>query len=183
MAGSAEQATPELRLRMGKVSAASYLDRRLVYRKDELEFGYYEGLRWTESPEDYLRRGLEDELFERMGITQVVSGPAPTLDVELVSFEEVKEPKKHVGRVVVNVSLSDDRVERFRRTFVVEKPIEHMRPEGAVDAISRALLSTLDEVAHQTRAELSAEKEELARARKQAEKEDAASAAAVPPAP
>jgi cholesterol transport system auxiliary component len=173
---------PDLRLRVGKVSAASHLDRRIVYREQGHELGYYDALRWTEVPDEYVRRGLDELLFERMGVTQVVSGPAPTLQVELVAFEEVKQPK-HVGRVVLSVSLSDGRNERFRRTFVSEKPIEGDSPEAAVDALSRALTASLDQIAHETRSELTLEREELAAAREKANQAQGASALATPPAP
>ena len=180
-AGSESAAPSELRVRVGKIQAASHIDRRIVLRKSELELEYYHDLRWTEAPEEYVRRGLEEVLFEHMGLVQVVSGPAPTLEVELVSFEEVKEPSKHVGRVVLSVSLADERTERFRRTIVSEKPIRSDTPEAAVDALSQALQTSLDQVAHQTTVALNAHQEEIARAREQAEKADAASASAGSP--
>jgi cholesterol transport system auxiliary component len=171
---------PDLRLRVGKVSAASHLDRRIVYREQGHEVGYYDALRWTEEPDEYVRRGLDELLFERMGVTQVVSGPAPTLQVELVAFEEVKAPR-HLGRVVLSVSLSDGRDERFRRTFVSEKPIEGDAPEAAVAALSQALSASLDQVAHETRSQLSQEKAEIAAAREKAHQAAGASALANPP--
>jgi cholesterol transport system auxiliary component len=154
------QGHAHLQLRLGKVSAATHLDRRIVYREQGHELGYYTGLRWTESPDEYVRRGLGEALFEDKGIVRVLSGPAPTLQVELVEFEELKAPR-HVGRVVMSVSLFDERTERYRRTFVAEQKIaEEDDPAAAVAALSQALFTAVDEIAGEVVAQLSLQKEE-----------------------
>jgi cholesterol transport system auxiliary component len=136
---------PELRL--GRVSAAPHIGRRIVFRSDAHEVGYYEKLRWTESPDEYVRWDLAQTLFEREGLLRVVSGAAPTLDVELVAFEEVKEPQ-HVARVILTATLIDGRHERYGRTFVIERPISSGDgPEDTVAALSSALHEGVQRIA------------------------------------
>src|SRR4029077_4048150 len=79
-----------MQLRLGRVSAGPHLRERIVYRDSDHELGYYEDRRWTERPETYLRRALARALFEERGLLRVVSGGAPTLEVELVAFEEIR---------------------------------------------------------------------------------------------
>jgi ABC-type uncharacterized transport system auxiliary subunit len=115
-ASSEASGTP---LRLGKVAAASHLGERMVYRKDAVEVGYYEGLRWTEPPEHYLQRMLATQLFERGRFARVVSGPGPTLEATLLTFEE-QQGSPRVARASVAVSLYDDRMSRLEQTFEVD---------------------------------------------------------------
>ena len=83
---------------------ASHLDERLVYRDSDYELGYYQERRWTEAPDEYLKRRLARALFEERGLRRVVGGAAATLDVELIAFDEIRAPKR-VARVQVIVRL------------------------------------------------------------------------------
>src|SRR5258706_12526192 len=100
-----------LELRLGRVNAASYIRDKMVVRSSPYEVGYYEGRRWTEKPESYVRRALARALFDRRGVRQITYGAGTTLDVDLIAFEEVLKPE-HVGRVELTYSLSDDHVVR-----------------------------------------------------------------------
>jgi cholesterol transport system auxiliary component len=137
---------PRPELRLGRISAAPHLGKRIAFRSGAHEVGYYEKLRWTESPDEYVRWDLVQTLFEREGLTRVVSGGGPTLDVELVAFEEVKEPR-HLARVVLNATLVDGRLERYGRTFVIERPIEGGAAEDTVAALASALHEGVERVA------------------------------------
>src|SRR5262249_33486160 len=53
---------PQLRVR--RVRAAAYLKSRMVWRNG-VEVGFYDLLRWTETPARYAQEWLDDELFER----------------------------------------------------------------------------------------------------------------------
>lgn len=83
-----EASLPELRV--GRIEPAAHLEERIAYRISDSELAYYDDRRWTEPPEQFVRRALERELFESHAFRRVVSGVAPTLDVELLSFEEVR---------------------------------------------------------------------------------------------
>jgi len=145
LAGNAATATgvaPELRL--GQVEAASHLEERIAYRPGEGELGYYDSWRWTEPPQAYLRRALARELFERHSLVHVVSGAAPTLDVELVSFEELRQGTP-AGRVELRFSLSDGRRMLLEQTVRVEQPVAPGAAEDAAPRLTKALSSALAE--------------------------------------
>jgi ABC-type uncharacterized transport system auxiliary subunit len=137
---------PELRL--GQVEASSHLEERIAYRPSEGELGYYDNWRWTEPPQAYLRRALARELFERRALVHVVSGAAPTLDVELLSFEELRQGTL-AGRVELRFALSDGRRMLLEQTVRVEKPVAPGAEEGAAPRLTKALSSALAEAVAQ----------------------------------
>jgi cholesterol transport system auxiliary component len=122
-----------LELRLGAVGAASHLDERISYRIHASELGYYEERRWTEHPEEYLRRALEAELFDRRHLRRVVSGPAVTLDAELTAFEELRERDGRV-RLELRFTLHDDRKALLEKRVVVERPLA---ADGGADRAQR----------------------------------------------
>jgi cholesterol transport system auxiliary component len=135
-------------LRLGNITAASYLDERMVFRDSTVELGYYQEKRWTEAPEEYLRRQLERALFEEIGLRHVVSGSAPTLEVELTAFEEIRKPKR-IARVQVSVRLQDSRLVRWEQTLTVDQPIGPAKDEELADEMVEAIGIALTTVVHQ----------------------------------
>jgi uncharacterized lipoprotein YmbA len=142
-------ASAPFELRLGEVAAAAHLEERIAYRPSDSELGYHESWRWTEPPQAYLRRALARELFERRGLVRVVSGSAPTLNVELTSFEELQGAPAR-ARVELAIVLRGDRHALLERTLRKELPL----PPGSDDeplrltrALSRALESAVVEVA------------------------------------
>lgn len=131
-------------LRLGRVSAAAHLRERIVFREGNRELGFYEGRRWTETPDAYLRRALADVLFERKGIHRFVGGAGLTLDVELLDFEEVLAPRP-MAHARATFVLHDGRTVLRERTVDVDRPIapvgkgEGESADAAVQAMSLAL--------------------------------------------
>jgi cholesterol transport system auxiliary component len=137
-------------VRLGRVVAAEHLKERLVYRASNEEISFYEDRRWTEQPENYLRRALARALFEDAGLRQVVSGAGPTLEAEMTAFEEVRGPKPFV-RVSITVVLHDDSVSRLRHTFTVDKPLEGgQAADQIVQALAFVLRQVTDDIAKAT---------------------------------
>ncbi|HEX5063556.1 MAG TPA: ABC-type transport auxiliary lipoprotein family protein [Kofleriaceae bacterium] len=97
----------DTKIRLGRVSAASHLRARIAYRVSPTQIEFYETRRWAESPEAYARRALEQVLAER-GVL-VTGGKALQLDVEVVTFEEVRDPRP-LARVGLRYTLIDNRV-------------------------------------------------------------------------
>jgi cholesterol transport system auxiliary component len=128
-ARSATQPQQPLELRLGRVEASDYLSEEIAFRNGRHELEYYEEQRWTEKPQEYLRRALARSLFQDRGITRAFSGIALTLDVELVEFEELRGPTPKV-RLQAVASLHDERRSVFEETFVVERPIVGLPPGG-----------------------------------------------------
>jgi len=151
---AAERASaPELRI--GRVEPAAHLEERIAYRVSTTELAYYEDRRWTEPPEQFVRRALELELFERRAFQRVVSGAAPTLDVEVLRFEELRE-KPPRARLALLITLRDERHALLERTVSVDVPFEAEGDAGP--ALAAAMASALGEaterVAEQVGAQL-----------------------------
>lgn len=140
---------PARELKLGRVTSASYLGERLVFRDSTYELGFYEDRRWTEKPEAYFRRALSRALYEQGGFRRVVSGAGPTLDCELVEFTELRSPA-HLARARVNFVLYDARSVRTEATVTVELPIaagkDEARAAASVAALSLALTSAVDQI-------------------------------------
>jgi cholesterol transport system auxiliary component len=137
------------RIRLGRVRAGEHLEERMAFRSSEEEIAFHEGLRWTERPEEYVRRALASALYEQRGFTQAISGAAPTVDVELLAFEEVRG-ERPVARIEARVVLHDGRNVRFEQTLRVEEPREKEdSPSAGARAASRALQLWVERVAAQ----------------------------------
>jgi cholesterol transport system auxiliary component len=148
---------PPAELRLGRIDGVSHLQERLVFRDSAYELGYYAERRWTEAPEQYLKRRLSRVLFEERGLRHVVSGPATTLAVQLTAFEEVRAPKRLV-HVQVTVSLYDQRVVRWEETLTVDMPVAATTKGDVTDevvkALGEALRAVVDQIADRVVGEL-----------------------------
>lgn len=151
--GAARAEVGEKSLRLGHVLGSSHLRERIAYHTNPQELGFYEERRWTERPENYLRRELAAELFERRGIAQVVSGLSPTLEVELTDFSELKSPK-HAARARARVLLVDARAVRFEQTFSVEVPIQGDDFSAVPAALGNALSQLVSQIGDRVAKEL-----------------------------
>lgn len=152
------QGATALELRLGRITAASYLGERIVFRDSNYELNFYEERRWTERPEAYLRRALSQALFQEHGLQRIVSGAGPTLDVELTEFAELRlaEPRARVRATYV---LSDNRLVRREATVTVELPFtkgdaKRASPTPAVRAMSAALSNAVNQIVDEVLAEL-----------------------------
>jgi cholesterol transport system auxiliary component len=148
-----------LELRIGQIEPAAHLSERIAYRVSDTELAYYDDRRWTESPEQFVRRALESELFETQAFRRVVSGDAATLDVEVLSFEELRAPER--ARLSLLITLRDQRHARFQRTILAEVPLDLAGKDDAGPALAKAMQSALaratKEIAERVSAELSRE--------------------------
>jgi cholesterol transport system auxiliary component len=131
-----------LELRLGQIDSAAHLEERMAYRLSDTELGYYQDRRWTEPPEEYLRRALSHELFERRGIGRVVGGTGPTLDVELVSFEQVRHGTPR-ARLALRFGLRDERRSLLERAIVVEEPLASASAQDEAEQVAKALSNAL----------------------------------------
>jgi len=146
-------------LKLGRVTSASFLGERLVFRDSPYELGFYEDRRWTEKPEAYFRRALSRALYEQGGFRRVVSGAGPTLDCELVELTELKAPA-HLARARANFVLYDSRSVRTEATVTVELPIaqgkETAAPGASVAALALALTNAVDQIVRRVSVNLDA---------------------------
>jgi cholesterol transport system auxiliary component len=149
-----------LELRFGRVSAGASIRDRMAYRDSTYEVGYYDERLWTDKPEAYVKRALAHALFDRRGVRQILSGIGSTLDVNVVAFEEIRQPA-HLGRVELAYEVYDDRVVRLSRSVVVDRPIAEAKGDAqanaVVQALAEAMSAAVDAVADSTVGELHAE--------------------------
>ena len=116
------------------------------YRASAYELGEYEDFRWTDEPEAYLRRALVRALYHERRASSPNSGPPPTLDVELLAFEEVRRPNARFGAVEVTYTLSRDGEIITSGHTRVERPAASMNIDAVIAAISAALEAASEEV-------------------------------------
>jgi cholesterol transport system auxiliary component len=149
------------------VEGAEYLEERLVFRDSGTELGYYAERRWTEAPEQYLKRRLSRVLFQERGLRHVVGGNAPTLDVELTAFEEIRGTTR-IARVQIAVELHDQRVMLWEETVTVELPVPANPRSDPADAVvqtlGQALRVAVDRIADRVGSELATEAATASRA-------------------
>jgi cholesterol transport system auxiliary component len=109
-----------------------------------------------------LRRALERELFEQQGLQRIVTGGGPTLDVELVAFEELRG-KPTRARVTLRFSLHDERRSLLERSIDVEREVAARAGSDEAARLAQTLSTTLGDavaaVAQQVGAELEAAKQ------------------------
>jgi ABC-type uncharacterized transport system auxiliary subunit len=147
--GSPAAGSPPLQLRLGRVNAASYIRDRIAFRDSNVEVGYYDDLRWTEKPEAYVRRDLARAIFDDEGVQEIIGGVGPTLDVDVDSFEELREPKD-AAVVQLSWQLRDDTVVLLRRTVKVQRPLEESpKDKPSQRALAMALSAALDDAIDQ----------------------------------
>ena len=118
-----------------------------MHRESAVELDTYETLRWTENPEDYVRRSLSRALFADGQLEEVVGGPAPTLDVEVVAFEEARRESRHIGRVQLGYQLHDERSVLASGVVTVERDVLGEGIEPVVLAIGAAMEAATSELA------------------------------------
>jgi hypothetical protein len=154
---ASQRPDPPAELRLGRIVSADNIEERIIFRDSANEVGYYRLLRWTEAPEQYLRRRLARVLFEERGFREVMGGDGPTLDVQLTAFEEIRVPRQ-MARVQVIVRLHDERLVRWEGTITAEEPVVVAKggdqADAVVEAIGKALRAAVDQIADRVVLEL-----------------------------
>lgn len=122
-----------------QITSSEFLRNPLVYRVSTYEVGSYDDRRWTEYPEVYLRRSLDHALFDGGRFVEGQPGRCPTLDVELLGFEELRRGDARAGRVQLVYRLFDgDRVVASE-VVTIERDAGGTEPADIVAAIGTAL--------------------------------------------
>jgi len=130
-------------LRLRRVSAATHLRDRIAVRVSDVEVGFNDLERWTETPAVFVERALSAELFERRPLARTESGASARLDVEVRAFEESRAEGAPAALVSIWISLADPRdAALLERTFTARRAMDG---RGA-DALARAATLALTEV-------------------------------------
>jgi ABC-type uncharacterized transport system auxiliary subunit len=140
-------------VRLRRLRSASYLGEQIAWRVSDVERGLYEQRRWTEFPSRYVERAVAQAIDRTPGLRRVDSGRVPTLDLELVSFDEVLAPA-HEADVAVWASLrSANQAVIFEQVFAARQPIPDQEPASP----ARAMGAALDDVAQQIATQVAAQ--------------------------
>lgn len=130
------------RVRLGRIEASAHLRERIVYRESAVQVRLHDDRRWTENPEVYVRRSLARSLAGQQ-LEQAIGGDVPTVDVEVLAFEEIRLPAP-AARVRLGYRLRDDRVVLGSGALTVEHPARDF--ETFVAALGTALSEATDRV-------------------------------------
>jgi cholesterol transport system auxiliary component len=146
------------RLRLGRVSSSSHLRSRIVYRPSAVEVAMYEDRRWTEKPEEYVRRALAQALFEKRAMVQAVSGVGPELEVELLAFDEVHKQSGRAARVTLHYAVQDGRTVLESESMTVEVDVrgDPADPENMAASMGTALHRISEQIASRVASRLKA---------------------------
>lgn len=154
------QSSSDLALRLGRIESGAHIEQRIAFRKSETELGYHQALRWTEPPVFYLRDQLATALFDERGVSRIVTGIGPTLDLELNEFEELLFGEHRV-RVALRFVLRDDQRAILDQVVVVERALNPRAAstleEGVAHAMAIALSEATSTVANRVVEKLEAE--------------------------
>ena len=141
-------------VRLGRVSSGPNLRERIAFRDAAYELGYYEDWRWTERPETFVRRELGRTLFEEHGMHRVFNGTAPTIDVEVIAFDDLRLKTGRAARVQLKAMLSDDTGVLWEDTLTVDRPVTVEKPK--IEDFVAAMAGALDVAAEQVTAKVQA---------------------------
>ncbi len=80
---------------------------------------------------------------------RVLSGPAPTLDVEVIAFDDLRLKAGRAARVQLRLILYEDDGVIFEDTLTIDRPVLGEKPkiEEVIAAMATALAATADQVA------------------------------------
>ena len=165
-APSAPAPNGALDVRLGRVSSGSNLRERIAFRDAAYELGYYDDWRWTERPETFVRRELGRTLFEEHGMHRVFNGASPTVDVEVIAFDDLRLKTGRAARVQLKAMLSDDSGVLWEDTLTVDRPVTGDKPkiEDVVAAMAGALDTAAEQVTMKVQAALLARRASAAAA-------------------
>jgi hypothetical protein len=150
--GSANRPPAGPALRLGHVQSSTDLEERIAWGDGAYQMGFYEDRRWTKRPAPFVTKALRRALFETHGLQPAIeAGAAPRLEVQLVSFQEIRSRRAHAGRVALHVQLLADRV-LLDTTIVRDEPVVGEQFDDVVAAIARALDAAANEVAERVEA-------------------------------
>jgi ABC-type uncharacterized transport system auxiliary subunit len=129
-------------VKLGRVTSGSNLRERIAYRNDVYELGHYEELRWTERPETYVRRNVARSLFETHGLRRVLIGDAPTLDIEVLAFDDHRLSTGRSARIQLRVILYEDAGVLLEETLTIDRQVEGQ--DSPIEHVIAAMADALD---------------------------------------
>jgi len=142
-------------LRLDNVQSSPALGERIAWGDGRYQIGFYEERRWMERPARFVTSALQRALFRARGLRPTTEAAAPRVDVELVSFQEIRSDRVHAARVALHLQLLAE-CAHVDATVVRDEPVIGSRFDDFVSAISRAVGVAANEAAERVEAALPA---------------------------
>lgn len=121
-------------IELGRVTSSTHLRERMVVRRSPNELTFEESRRWAERPVAYVRRAIDEALFETHGLRRAGGGDVPVLDVDVTAFEELRTVAPAQARVVIRVHVEDDSGVLTEDTLTESTDVASNEDEGAAVA-------------------------------------------------
>ena len=133
-------------LALSPTASGQQLGERIMWRRSDVEVGFYDQERWTQPPARFVDQALSDALFVAGGLRRVERAGL-ALSVELVAFEEVLLPN-HLARVELRALLVDgEGAALLERSVAAARPVSEHEAEAMVRALGEALDAAIQELA------------------------------------
>jgi hypothetical protein len=146
-AGAAEVQVPRPVVRLGRVHSAPYLRDRIAHRESVYEVGFYDDRPVDRATRILRKAGGCAKLFQERGFKRATGGPAPTLEAEVLGFEEIRMAAVHAARVELRYQLQNELAMLDEQTITVDRAIVGNSFESFVATISKALGKATDRIA------------------------------------
>lgn len=141
-AGVVQRAPHNVVLR--SIGSSGHLTERISWSKGGVEFGAYDELRWTDSPERLVERAVQDALYLRNPGAAEPGAQGVDIAITLEAFEHVLDApqRARVALVARRPCPNGMQVERFARDI----DLSDESPETLAMGIGAALAAVVDEV-------------------------------------
>jgi len=138
-------ADPGRPVRFGRVSAAPYLEARVVWRVSKHEIGFDENHRWA-APPDLMAQDALGGLAERGGIHRSEASDAADLEIHVAAFEVDLGAGQALVRIRASLRDSMSRETRYR-TFEARHDADAKDMESVAQGMGEALQEVVEAIA------------------------------------
>ena len=138
-------ADPGRPVRLGRVSAAPYLEARVVWRVSKHEIGFDENNRWA-APPDRMAEDALGRLAERGGVHRSEASDAGYLEIYVAAFEVDLGADQAVVSIRASLQSSESRETRYR-TFEARRDADPKDMESVAQRMGEALQEVVEAIA------------------------------------
>ena len=120
---AARRPNDAVEVRLGRVSSGPNLRERIAYRDAALRARLLRRLALDERRRRSFAASSVGRCSKEHGFHRVLGGSAPTLEVEVIAFDDLRLPSGRAARVQLKVILFEDSGVVFEDTMTVDRPV------------------------------------------------------------